>query len=371
MVIIEDLKGNQEPLLVNDLHVTGQLNTVEQVDFTTINTADNEAAFNMLQPRSLITIPETDELYRLSENDGQEMGNYYQRTLTGLQVIQDLDDHVVSNTLTGSQSLDACMHLLTDGTKFSFTIHDSFGNHDFGDDKFGGDHALNLFVSTLVDTYVFEFTCHRYHIDIYKQIGKHDAFVFVQNNDIYALADTGDYTQIRTHIVGTGKQDDNGNPVVTAEYTSPNASIYGVIDDDIFEDDNATDQQTLINEMKAQLKDYPLIQYTANINKFEQASPAEKLNNATLGNWGYLRDRNGMDVESRIVETDLYPQSKANEDTLTFGNLILDPNKMVAQLNSNRNHDAQEIAGLKKQQSKNADGLDSSLDVTKVGEVDD
>lgn len=367
MLIVSDVSGAQQPLLVNDVHVTQQLSTIEQLDFTTYNTSDNQAGYNMLQPRTLITLPETGEMYRLSENDGQSMGNYYQRNITALQVLQDLDDHVVTGKLKGKQSLNAVMKFLTDGTKFTFSIHGSISDYTFADD-FGGDHALTLFVDTIVTDYGIEFTTHGYHIDIYKSIGVHDAFVYLSGNDIYALADTGEYTQIRTHIIGYGKTDDNGKPTVKAEYTSPNSSVYGVIDDDIYSDDNATDQATLLAGMKAKLVDYPLIQYTANVNKFEKLSPADQTNDTALGNWGYLRDRNGLDVESRIIQKDVYPQSN-QEDTLTFGNFMLDPNKMMVQLKDNHNSNYKEIEKLKI--SNNTTSFVSDFDIEKVGEVDD
>lgn len=368
MLYITDLSGNTEPLLVNDVHVTQQLNTVEQIDFTTVNIDENKSAFDMLKPRSIITLPETGEMYRLTENDGATLGLKYQRTLTGLQVLQDMDDHIVNSKLTGSQSLDAAMNFITAGTKFTYMIHDQFDNFDFGEDGIGEERSLSMFTDNIVTNFKIEFKTNGYHIDIYKKMGEHDSFVFVSGSDVYALAETGDYTQIRTHIYGVGKttetetdssksddssdstddsddstksDDDKDTTVSTtvkAEYTSPNASIYGVIDDDIYTNDNATTEQQLITEMKAKLVDYPQIQYTANVNKFETASPADKLNNSSIGNWGYIRDRNGTDIESRIIQKDLYPQSP-QDDTLTFGNFMLDPNKMIAELKYNRDAD--------------------------------
>lgn len=396
MLYISDLTGNQEPLLVSDVHITQQLNTVEQIDFTTINIPDNESAYKMLQPRSIITVPETGEQYRISENDGTTFGNNYQRTITGLQVLQDLDDHLIMDKLTGSQSLDSTMQFLTKGTKFTYTIHDSFDNFDFGEDGIGQEKALGLFTDTVMNDFKFEFKAHGYHIDIYKSLGEHNAFVYVSGSDIYTLADTGDYTQIRTHIYGVGKttetttenssdsfqssdSDDSSDDTdstttsstVKAEYTSPFAKVYGVIDDDLFTDDNATTEDQLIQEMKAKLKDYPSIQYTANVNKFETNNPTDKLNDPTIGNWGYLKDRNDIDVETRVIQKDLYPQSN-QEDTLTFGNFMLDPNKLIVEMQSNRNSDNNVIKELKEKISQGGSGdIEQQFTIKKVGEVND
>lgn len=378
--------GNVEPLLVSDVHITQQLNAVEQIDFTTINVPENESAYEMLKPRSIITVPDTGEQYRISQNDGATLGNQYQRTITGLQVLQDLGEHMVAYKLTGSQSLDNAMKFITNGTKFTYTIHDSFDNFDFGTDGIGQEKSLSLFTDTLMKDYKFEFTAHGYHIDIYKSLGSHDKFVFLAGSDVYTLADTGDYTKIRTHIVGTGKTTDTSSggddsktlsSTITAEYTSPNSKIYGIIDADPFSDDNATTQDQLIAEMKASLQDYPDIQYTANVNKFEKNSPMSQFNDSTIGNWGYLRDRNGLDVETRVIQRDLYPQSN-QEDTLTFGNFILDPNKMIVEMQSNRNSDNNVIKELQQRISQGGSGsgsgsgsIEQQFTITKVGEVND
>ena len=372
MIIVKDKSGAQEPLLVNSLHVTEELGVVAQLDFVTENIPENEAAYKMIQPRSIFVVPETGEQYRISENDGETLGNYYQRTVTALQVLQDLDEHVVRTTIKGIQSLDAVMHFLTDGTAFYFTIHDSVANFDFGDDEFGQDHALGLFTDTVVANYGIEFTCTGYHIDIYKKVGARNKFVFLSGDDLYALQDSGEYTQIRTRIYGTGKTDDNGNPTVTAEYTSPSADIYGVIDDDIFTDDTVTDQATLIAKMKAKLVDYPLIQYTATVNKFEKNKPAGLSNDSSIGNYGFVRDRNGLDVETRVIQRDYYPQSTTEEDSITFGDFKLDPVRMLNELKNNHTTDMKQINALKESQSKAIDALDDiDLSATKVGEVND
>ena len=361
---------------------------MEQIDFTTINVPENESAYKMLKPRSIITVPDTGEQYRISQNDGTTLGNQYQRSITGLQVLQDLGEHFVNSKLTGSQSLDSAMKFITSGTKFTYTIHDGFDNFDFGTDGIGQEKSLSLFTGTLMSDYKFEFTAHGYHIDIYKSLGQHGKFVFLAGSDVYTLADTGDYTKIRTHIVGTGKTTDTSSggddsktssSTITAEYTSPNSKIYGIIDDDPFSDDNATTQEQLIAEMKAHLQDYPDIQYTANVNKFEKNNPTSQFNDSTIGNWGYLRDRNGLDVETRVIQRDLYPQSN-QEDTLTFGNFILDPNKMIAEMQFNRSSDNNTIKELQEKISQGGSyigsgsgsgGTEQQFTIKKVGEVSD
>lgn len=351
MVIITDTTGATEALKVTDLKVTPQLNEVTQLDFTTWDADDNLIGFNMLTPRAVITVPETGEQFRLSANDGAKQGEFIQRSITALAVVQDLNDHLVTGIITGSQSLDACMKLLTSGTEFSYTIHDSFSNFNFGTDTFGGDHALDLFLNTLLTNFNFEWTATNYHIDIYKSIGQQDAFIFVEGDDVYSINDSSDYTTITTRIHGEGKHDDNDKPTCTADYTSPNSAIYGVIDADTYQDDNVTDATTLKNLLPSKVQDYPLIQYTATLNKFAKAAPNGFKNSQSIGDWGYIRSRRGIDVKTRIVGKDLYLQSDTSESTITFGNLKKDPAAITAGLQANRNRDYAALQKIKGEQS--------------------
>lgn len=386
MLYIKDLKGNEEPLLVKDVHITKQLNGIEQIEFTSVDTKQNHAGYLMIQPRSIITEPTTNQIYRISQNDGTDLGMSFERDVTALQIVEDLDDTVIQTQLTGVQTLDNAMKFALKGTPFTYTIHDSFNSFDFGTDGVGKDHILNLITSTFQQNYGFEFSCSGYHIDIYKSIGQKNAFVFMNNDDIYKLAETADYTQIRTRIFGTGKTtettsttgtDKDGNEntstsssTITASYTSPNAKIYGVIDDDNYSNDNATTQEQLISEMKAKLKDYPLIQYTASVNKFKSNKVDIGDNKIDIGNYGFIRTRQGLDITSRIIQLDLYPQDNSVEDTLTFGNFVLDPNKMIATLNQSTKADSNAIKELQSNTGGNSTSNDQ-FKLIEAGEVND
>lgn len=371
MVIVTDIAGNQAPLLVSDVHVTKQLNQVEQLDFTTANIPGNEQAYEMVQARSLFTIPETGQVYRITQEDGQSLSDYYQKSVTALQVVQDLDEHLVKGTLKGNQSLDAVMKFITAGTKFTYTIHDQVPNHNFTD-EIGRSRALDLFNGSIISAFGVEYTATGYHIDLYKSIGKKNAFVFIDNNDIYSLANSADYTPIRTHIYGEGPTDDNDKPKFTADYTSPKSSVYGVIDADIYNDDTAKDKNDLINKMKATLVDSPSIQYTANLNRFAADNNiADKLNDLALGNYGFVRSRQGLDEELRIIQIDLYPQEKSKESTVTFGNFLLNPAQLIADLNSNKAQAAKEISGLQRGQSNVKEQLAKGITTILDGEIDD
>lgn len=372
MLIITDYTGASEALKVTDLQLTLQLGQAAQLDFTTWNDESNLTGYAMLSPRALIEEPDTGMLFRLSENDASTSGQYYSRSVTCLSVLQDLNDVYVRNTLKGKQSLKACLDLIVKGTKFTYTIHDAINDHNFGDDEFGNGRGLDLFLNTLVADYGFEWTNTNYHIDIYKTIGKQDAFVFVDGDDVTSVAETNDYTTITTKIHGEGKHDDKDKPACTYDYVSPNAKLYGEIAADDYQSDSITNVDELKKILPGKLQDYPKVQYTANLNTFKESSPIGAKNDDSIGNYGYLRTRNGVDVKTRIAAKTLYLQSNHNISTVTFGNLKDDPAMITARLESNRNRDAKVIKQIRNENNQLVTDAATSITVLdKVGDVDD
>lgn len=338
MLIVQDLQGNQQPLMVTALHITRQLNTLSQIEFTTLNTPENRTAFEMIQPRSIFIDPVDGDIYRISQRNGSEIGDYYQLQITALQAMTDLSDHYVKDVLYNTQTLDAVMKHITNGTKFTYSLHGNFNKHDFGSkggenvSPFGNGLAYDLFINSVVNDYNVEWSCKGYHIDLYNKIGSENKFVCIDKDDVFQIQESADFTTLKTRIYGTGQVDDNGNPKVSTTYTSPNAEQFGVIDAAPYSDDRCTDINTLTNELKAQLQDYPLVQYQANVNKFKEYAQGLS-NDYSIGNYGIVRSRWGIDITTRISKVDIYRESPSNADVLTFGNLQLDPTAVLAQLN--------------------------------------
>lgn len=112
---------------------------------------------------------------------------------------------------------------------------------------------------------------------------------------------------------------------IHSEYVSPlvEKAHWPKVEAEPITDDNITDENTLINKLKASIHDYPDIEYTLDYANFKHNSV--KFNNdIKIGNYGWLRDRFGIDVEVRINSYTWYPQNK-QADTVTFGNKRFDP----------------------------------------------
>lgn len=334
MLIFNDVLGTEVPAYVSDVAETQNLNEIGQLDFTILNTPKNELAYPMLAPRTLVTVPETGRQYRLSANAGMSQGLFKQRTITALHVGHDLHDKYIDTQLTGSQSLEACMNFLTKGTKFSYNIHGSFNHYSFSE-GFGNGFADALFLDNLKNDFGFEFYFDNYVIHIYKSLGKRNQFLFIDNANCQKIADSSDYTTIATHIKGVGKRDDKGTPIVSAEYTSPNAKVYGVIDAEKVDDETFTKKDSLLDCLKAKLQDYPLIQYTVDAINFEKNLNQGELSKLRIGDYGFLKDRFDVDIETRLTGLVTYPQGQT-APKVTFGNKKMGLSQFTVSLMKNK-----------------------------------
>lgn len=345
MLYFQDALGNKTPVIATSAQLTKTINQVDQLSMTFTNYGTNSTAAKMLQPRSLIFDDDTGESYRLQTVGTSNIGGYVNCTATFLSAIHDLNDHYVSGKLTKTQSLDSCMSLITAGTGFTYTIHDSFSNYSFSED-FGAGRALDLFLNTLMSDFGFEWTSTGRHIDIYKTIGKRNSFVWLDGLNINSLTSQSDYTTIATHITGTGKLDDKQKPLATAEYTSPNAKTWGVIDAEPISDERFTSNDALLAYLKSKLQDVPLIKRTATLNNFKNNGVPGVVNDSSIGNYGFIRDRNGVDVEARISETAI-DLVKPNTASITFGNISQSFTQITAGLQAAHNDSGKQIEQLK------------------------
>lgn len=323
MITVKSAGGVVAPLAVFNLKVTENLLAADELDFDTTNEPINKESFPLIGARSVFTVPENGQMYRITSVSGTEnLGDYKKVSVTALHVMNDMNDAWIKNTLTATKSLDTCLHFIFDGSKFDFTVHDIFANYSFSE-NFGAGRMSDLFLNTLKSDFGFEFTVDNYHIDVYKQVGQRNGFVFFDGDDINTLAESIDYNTIRTQVSGSGKADDNGNPTVSAVYTSPNIGKYGgdVIEADAISDDRFTDQGSLTDYLKKQLHDYPDIQYTANLTNFKKGNVAGHFNSTPrAGDYGYIRDRYGIDDMARVSQFVYYPQEE-QQPQITFGTI--------------------------------------------------
>ena len=311
------------PAVVTDLSITETLNEFSTLSFSFVANDRNKIAAEAMLPQTRVLVPETGQWFRLSNVNPISSGDVRTYQVSAVHVGADLHDRYVENKLTGSQSLDQCMKLITNGTSFKYVIHDNFNNYSFSD-GFGADYADSLLLNTLKDDFKLELYLDNWTIHIYKKMGQDDQFVFIDGYNASKIQWTEDYSNIRTKIKGLGKQNDDGTYAATAEYNSPTQTIWGVKQAATIQDDRFTDNNSLLAYIKSQLQDYPIIQYTMERSEFDHHAKLSDINNVAVGNSGFIKDRLGVDVDVRIIGMTIHPQDAKQADTITFGNAIFD-----------------------------------------------
>lgn len=115
--------------------------------------------------------------------------------------------------------------------------------------------------------------------------------------------------------------DKKSSEAPTAEYISPLAkdANWGIIDAEPIQDDRFTDTKALADYIKSKIHDFPDVQYTMDWANFSKGAPLADFNDIQAGNYGWLRDRFGLDVEVRITGVVSYPQEPEQVPQLTFG----------------------------------------------------
>ena len=314
---------DEVPATVSNLTVTESLNEFSTLSFNLESDVKNQIATQAMLPQTRVLVPEIGQWFRLTSVNPASAGKVRNYSVSAVHIATDLHDKYVEDKLMNTQSLDQCMQHITKGTNFKYVIHDKFSNYSFSD-GFGANYADSLFMNTLKDDFGFEFYFDNWTIHIYKKLGQLDQFVFVDGYNASKISWAEDYSNIRTKIKGLGKQNDDGSYTTTAEYTSPNAGIWGVKQAATVQDDRFTNKTSLLNYIKSQLQDYPIVQYSMERAEFEHHAKLADINDVKIGNSGLIKDRLGVDVDVRIIGITSHPQDAKQSDSVTFGNKLFD-----------------------------------------------
>lgn len=322
MLQLKNVNGDETAIQAYDIAITQTLGNLSTLNFSFVADERNQVGADMMIPRTLVTEPKTGEQFRILTSNPVPNSKYRLYTVTANQVGQDLHDTFIEEKLLATQSLVACLNLITKGTPFKYVIVGSFKNYSFSE-GFGGDYADTL-LNNLASDFGFECYFDGYTIQIAASIGKTDAFLYVDGANVAKISTNEDYSTITTYMKGyAGKANDQGTYPISAEYTSPLAAKWGKIWGDIYTNENMT-HDSLLASLKSQIHDFPDVQYSLGYVDFEHSLQGFE-NDSSVGNYGYLRDRYGIDVKVRVQSRTIYPQETRTAGSITFGNTTFDP----------------------------------------------
>ena len=336
-----------------EVQVTSTLGSLDTMSFNFYNLHTDEKIGEVLAPFSVVSIPETGEDYEVQTYNTDDVGNYMQYSVSAIQIAKRFHYHYIkdkigvqtttskdesgsTDTSTTSKpiKLKDALNFLFKDSGFDVVIGKDLNQNSVKtfDDGFGGGYADEL-LQTAASGYSFEYYWKNRTCYVAKEIGSKDKFVFVDNVNCTKISVQEDDTAITTRATGTinvTKQNGDKSTVntLTSIYVSPLVKEKGwpIIDATPYTEDFTDDgksfvmsQQLLNDKVKKLVHDYPSIQYTvdgANFKKF-----ARYLHDVQVGDYGYLRTRQEIDVETRVQSITSYPQDNSKGNTITFGNL--------------------------------------------------
>ena len=352
MISIKSAAGQVAIVKGQDVQVTSTLGSLDTLSFNFYNLHTNEIDGDVLSPFSVINVPERGEDYVLQTYNTDDIGDYMQYSVSAIQIARMFHYHYVkdkigvettttkngdsTDTSTTSKpvKLKDALNFLFNDSGFNVVIGADVNQNSVKtfSDGLGSGYADEL-LQTAATSYGVEYYWKNKTCYVAKEIGGKDKFVFVDNVNCTKISVQEDDTAITTRATGiiniTKQSGDNSSVnTLTSTYISPLVKEKGwpIIDATPYTEDFTDDgksfvmsQQLLDDKVKKLVHDYPSIQYTvdgANFKKF-----AKYLHDVSIGDYGYLRTRQGIDVETRVQSITSYPQDPSKGNTITFGNL--------------------------------------------------
>lgn len=251
----------------------------------------------------------------------------------------DLVDIRRSTTLTtGAKSINVLLSFIFTGTRYSFAVIDSFSTKEF--ENFGNDNCLALF-NKVIESFEAEFEVIGTQVRVRKQIGSYIDMQFRHNHNITTFRKNIDTSNLSTFIRGTGKLNEDGTPVVSAEYTSPNAHLYTDDEGNIelkeapeYSNETITKESTLLEHLARSIQDEPDVSMELEFTVIKDAGytkPVPERGDVVPT----ILEELGVNVDLRIMEIETHPDTSKSPRVVlanykkTFANQLVDYQKSL------------------------------------------
>jgi phage minor structural protein len=319
LLIITDINGNTEALsgykgLKRYRNVSGE----KTLAFLILPTEQNTHAFPMVSEESLVEFD--GEPYRIKQIAEKSKGRTLYKEVVAVHTFFDLIDEHVYTVQTGSMTFQSALQFVLGGTDYTWAIVDTFYAQEF--ESFGDDNRLALFQEVL-KRYGAEFTLNGTFLTFKKRIGNATDFQFRYNYNVKTITRDVNTNNLSTYIKGFGKKNDDGTYAIESEYTSPNASVFGIRHAKPVYDERYTTLDGLDERLQAEISDTPEVSISIDFADLRRAGFPFDVPNE--GDDVYLiYEPMGIDVEARLTEINeeydeasVYPY----KTTVTLANL--------------------------------------------------
>jgi phage minor structural protein len=297
-LIITTLSGQSEYLTDYSIRERKRVvNGEYSLSFIVFQTERNKHSFPLVQEESIVEYD--GQQYRIKKIREVMKGKTPVKEVQTHHVFFDIIDNHQYETLTGTLNKVQVLTHTFSVTDWTWVNQGAFASVEF--ENFGDGNALELF-KTILDRYgaEFEITGEK-QITLKNQIGSQQDAQFRYRHNIKTLYKDIDSSNVSTYIKGFGKE-------ITAEYTSPNASVYGIRHAPPVRDERFTTLLGLQEHLQKVLIDTPniVIEMEA-VELKKQGIPIQEYG---LGDTIFLIHEDlGIDATVRILEYTDYPES--------------------------------------------------------------
>ncbi|MED3785510.1 phage tail spike protein [Geobacillus stearothermophilus] len=356
MLVVTSLQGQTEALTdYKDLAIRRRLNGEYSLSFLLLKTERNAHSYNLVAEESIIEY--NGQEYRIKRINEKSLGNAAVKEVQATHVFFDLIDDYEYGVIGGNQTIDNLVSFSLTGTDFTYEIADTFGPITVF--NFGEKNRLAL-VQEICQLFGAEVEQQGRHLIFRKQIGRNADFQFRFKHNLKTISREVDTSDLTTLIRGYGA---NG---LVVEYRSPMADIYGERHAEPFKDEEITDQATLLERIKKEIKDEPNISFEIEFVELKKAGyPFEEVG---LGDTVYvIYEPLGIDITARVVEYTVFPESPKSS-TVVLANFRKTVVDVIENINNNVKETEKQVSLARSEIKQTNEQI--QLTVTKTEELD-
>lgn len=314
-MIVTHIDGRSELLTdYKSLQRKRRVNGEYSLSFLLFKTDRNEHSYPLTAEESLIEYD--GQQYRIKKMSEKTIGKTPVKQIQADHTFFDLVDEYQYETISGAKQLSVCISHVLHGTDYTFEVVDSFASVTF--ENFGNDNSLAL-IQNALNRFGAEIEINKKHLRFYRQIGRKTDIQFRYKHNIKTIESNVDSSNLSTYIKGFGKQNEDGSYVVTAEYTSPLASYYGIRHAKPVYDERYTTQVGLDERLRNDLQDMPEVSITLQAVELEKAGiNTEQIE---LGDDVFtIYEPLNIDINARIMEIIEFPEEPTSNQ-FTIANI--------------------------------------------------
>jgi phage minor structural protein len=315
-LIVKTLSGEEAPLTgFYEFHRKLAINGDYLITFSIDRNERNATQFDQLVNKNKIVLDDDtfiiDDMERDPDNDAvtKEISARH-------EMFDRLYAHWVDEQYTAQKPLQDWMDIVLAETGLTVQISGDFPSEQY--ENFGNDNALNLF-KNLIDRFQVEYRVYGTRIVIAKRIGVQRDAQFRHGHNLKTFSDEFNTDNLVTQVTAKGKNDDDGNPIVSVTVKSPNWDKFERIYAMTVQDERFTVLDSLRTFAESQFNEG---EYSAKVEVEELIKNGLKLHEYEVGDsvWCiYDKDGMNLDFSVRIINQDDNPFDKSVSPVVELG----------------------------------------------------